>query len=121
MDRKRTHNPDETSGFRNYLRSRLTPAEAFLWKHLKSRKFKGRRFTRQHGIGPYIVDFYCASERLIIELDGEVHNNPAAEGYDEQRTKYLSELGYVVIRFENKWVFERFQAVMDEISDNFNP
>ena len=54
-------------------------------------------------------------------MDGEVHNNPAAEGYDEQRTKYLSELGYVVIRFENKWVFERFQAVMDEISDNFNP
>ena len=74
---------------------------------------------RQHGIGPYIVDFYCASERLIIELDGEVHNNPAAEEYDEKRTKFLAELGYVVIRFENQWVFERLQAVLDEISDNF--
>ena len=113
------HTIKELSGFRKILRANLTPAEAFLWKHLKARKLDGRRFTKQHSIDKYIVDFYCASERLIIELDGEAHNNPAAMQYDEQRTSLFNNLGYKVIRFQNKMVFDHLESVLREIKDNF--
>ncbi|MFS4417295.1 endonuclease domain-containing protein [Maribacter sp. 2307ULW6-5] len=116
---ERVHTKKELSGRRKTLRENLTPAEAFLWKHLKSRKLDGKRFTRQHSIGNYIVDFYCASERLIVELDGEVHMNPSAVEYDAKRTSYLEGMGYKVIRFENKMVFDNFQSVMMEIRENF--
>ena len=101
------------------LRQSLTPAEAFLWKHLKARQFEGKRFTRQHSIKNYIVDFYCAKERLIIELDGDVHNNENAKEKDEIRTIFLESLGYKVIRFENKMVFENLASVFMEIKKHF--
>ena len=119
MKRPQLHTKKELSEFRKELRRNLTPAEAFLWKYLKSKQFNGKRFVKQHSIGNYIVDFYCASEKLIIELDGEVHQTPNAMEYDEKRTKYLETLGYTVIRFENKMVFDNFQSVMLEIKDNF--
>ena len=118
--KKRLHNLPQASGFRRELRSNLTPAEAYLWYHLKGRKLGGRRFNRQHGIGPYAVDFYCAKEKLIVELDGEVHNNPKAMEYDIRRTAYFTRLGYKVIRFENHWVFDALQTVLDQISNEFN-
>ncbi|WP_194767165.1 endonuclease domain-containing protein [Tamlana sp. I1] len=104
---------------RSDLRQSLTPAEAYLWKHLKSRQFEGRRFNRQHSIKNYIVDFYCSKEKLIIELDGEVHNNALALEKDNERTRFLEGLGFTVIRFENKMVFENLASVFMEIKDNF--
>ncbi|MGB3606688.1 MAG: endonuclease domain-containing protein [Psychroserpens sp.] len=101
------------------LRKTLTPAEAFLWKHIKARQFQGRRFNRQHSINNYIVDFYCAKEKLIIELDGEVHNNEIAQEKDKERSRELESLGYTVIRFENKMVFENLASVFMEMQDNF--
>jgi very-short-patch-repair endonuclease len=109
----------ELARFRSELRSKLTPAEAFLWKQLSSRKLEGRRFTRQHSISKYVVDFYCAAERLIVELDGENHNIPQAMDYDEKRTAFFNNMGYQVIRFENKMVFEHLESVLKEIKDNF--
>ena len=114
------HDRPELKNRRKSLRKSLTPAEAFLWRHLNKRQLEGRKFRRQHSIGPYIVDFYCAKEKLIIELDGEVHNNPMAESYDIKREKYLERLGFSVIRFENKFVFEFLTQVLQEIRDNFN-
>ena len=90
-----------------------------MWKHLKARKLGGRRFTKQHSIRHYIVDFYCSEEKMIVELDGEVHNNPVAEEYDEQRDLYLKNLGYQVLRFENKLVFDDLDLVLTEIKDRF--
>ncbi len=119
MNRPQLHTRKEVREFRRELRNRLTPAEAFLWKHLKNRQFEGRRFTKQHSIGIYIVDFYCPLEKLIIELDGEVHNNPIAQDYDEKRTHYLNGIGYKILRFENKMVFENLDSVLMEIKDNF--
>lgn len=119
LKRPQLHSKKELSNFRKELREKLTPAEAFLWKHLKSKKLEGRRFTRQHSIGLFIVDFYCASEKLVIELDGEVHLTPNAMENDEKRTQYLENLGYRVIRFENKMVFDNFQSVIREIKDYF--
>ena len=111
---------------RNYLRKyrksnrkSLTPAEAVLWNYLKRRKLDGRKFRRQHSIGNYIVDFYCANEKLIVELDGQVHQNLAAEVRDQKRTEYLENMGFKVIRFENKIVLNHLEEVLLEIRDNF--
>ena len=119
MSKQNTHSKTELKPFRNELRKKLTPSEAFLWTYLKTRQLHNKRFTKQHSISNYIVDFYCASEKLIIELDGEVHNNPVAQTYDLNRTTELKELGYTVIRFENKMVFENLASVLKEIKDNF--
>ena len=117
--KKRIHNRKELENNRKKLRKNLTPAEAFLWRHLKSKKLHGRRFNRQHSIKNYIVDFYCASEKLVIELDGAVHNTPQAQEYDAKRTQVINELGYTVIRFENKMVFENLESVLSEITEHF--
>ncbi len=119
MKPQKTHNKKELLEKRKKLRSNLTPAEAFLWTHLKTKQLEDRKFVKQHSIGNYIVDFYCASEKLIIELDGEVHNNSTAAKYDEKRTKYLNSLNFTVIRFENKMVFDYLPSVLQEIKQSF--
>ena len=85
----------------------------------QKKQLEGRRFTKQNSIGNYVTDFYCATEKLIVELDGEVRLNPAAEEYDNQRTSYFEEIGFQVIRFENKMVFENLQSVLMVIKDSF--
>ncbi len=73
MSRQRIHNRIELKTFRKKLRNHSTSAEAVLWTYLKHRQLDGRKFRRQYSIGNYIVDFYCAEEQLVIELDGEDH------------------------------------------------
>ena len=104
---------------RKKLRKNLTSAEATLWKYLQRKQLKGRKFRRQHSIENFIVDFYCASEKLIVELDGAVHLDVAQQNYDEERTQNLEKLGFTVIRFENKLVFEDKERVLNKISGNF--
>ncbi|WP_439651153.1 endonuclease domain-containing protein [Pontibacter harenae] len=79
-----------------------------------------RKFRRQHSVGNFILDFYCPSEHLAIELDGQVHQHAAAEQADIERDQALQELGIKVIRFENKEVFNNLQAVLHEISGCFS-
>lgn len=105
--------------YRKSLRNNATPAERFLWKELKNKQLDGRRFLRQHSILNYIVDFYCPSEKLIIELDGDVHFNEEVQEYDAKRTKELEALDFTVIRFENKMVFELLPSVLRDIKSNF--
>ena len=74
MDRRRLiHNAHPTNEKRRKLRKNLTPAEARLWLHLKESKLDGKKFRRQHAIGPYVAAFYCPECRVIIELDGAGH------------------------------------------------
>ncbi len=120
MSKQNVHSRKELQELRRQLRKKLTPAEAYLWSHLKTRQLQNRRFTKQHSIGNYIVDFYCAAEKLVIELDGEVHNSPEAQEYDIKRTRYFESLGYKVIRFENKMVFDFLPSLLKEIQDNFS-
>ncbi|MEO9512659.1 MAG: DUF559 domain-containing protein [Flavobacteriaceae bacterium] len=115
----RIHNKPTLKQFRKDLRKNLTPSEAFLWKQLQGKKLDGRKFRRQHSIDNYIADFYCASEQLIIELDGQVHFNPVAQEKDLIRTKHLENLGFTVIRFENKMVFKNLPSVLQEIREHF--
>ena len=119
MKSKKLHDKPASKDNRKALRKNLTPAEAFLWKHLQSKKLNGRKFRRQHGIDNFIVDFYCSKENLIIELDGEVHMNTTAQEYDKIRAQHLENHGFTVLRFENKMVFENLSSVLQEIKDNF--
>ncbi len=105
--------------FRKKLRADLTPAEARLWSMLKNSQLEGRKFRRQHSFSGYILDFYCSSEKLGIELDGEVHFNERAAQYDYERTLFLKYFGIRVLRFDNKSVFESPEWVLDSIRRTF--
>lgn len=104
---------------RKELRNNATSAEAFLWKYLSKSKLRGRKFRRQQSIENFVVDFYCPFEKLIIELDGEYHNRPEAMEKDLKRDKRLEKLGFTVLRFENKLVFDDLDGVLKTISANF--
>ncbi len=112
----RLHNRPHQTPARRHLRTHGTPAEARLWTLLRERQVAGYRFQRQFGIGPFIVDFYCRSARLAVELDGGVHDLPAQAAYDAERTAALGRLGVRVLRFENRLVFERPEAVAGAIA-----
>lgn len=113
------HNHKYLEERRKELRKSLTPAEAELWKSLQRKQLKTRKFRRQHSIKNFIVDFYCASEKLIIELDGAVHLDFSQQNYDYERTQVLEGLGFKVIRFENKLIFENLSEVLENIASNF--
>ena len=104
---------------RKKLRNNSTPAEAFLWKYLKRSQLGGRKFRRQHSIENFIVDFYCSSEKLIIELDGEVHFEAGQFEKDLKRDERLNVLGFKVLRFENQFVFDFLPMVLKIIKSNF--
>jgi very-short-patch-repair endonuclease len=75
----------------------------------------GRKFRRQHSIGNYIADFYCPEEKLVIELDGEGHFWEEGIQSDATKSIYFHKLGIKVIRFENKWLFEDIDYVLNGI------
>jgi very-short-patch-repair endonuclease len=97
------------------LRRDPTPAERKLWfDFLRDCPAK---FTRQKPLANYIADFYCASQRLVIELDGHSHFNDSAEDYDRRRTADLASRGLTVLRFTNLEVTEQFEGVCQRIRD----
>lgn len=114
------HSRIELKPRRKELRHNETDAEKRLWIFLKNKQLKGRKFTRQHSIDKYVVDFYCFSERLIIELDGEHHKEEDQRKYDEERTKLLEILGHKVIRFSNMDVLFSTDSVLRKIEKEFN-
>jgi very-short-patch-repair endonuclease len=115
----RTNNLKDFKAQRKALRNQATPAEALLWKGLQRSQLEGRKFRRQHGIGPYVLDFYCPAEKLCVELDGQMHLEHAGVLHDEERTRYLNNLGIKVIRFENSVVFQNPEGVLEEIKTHF--
>ena len=90
-----------------------SPAEAKLWKVLRNYHVDGRKFRRQHPIGPYIVDFYCHEVGLVVELDGRSHD--AQIDYDAARTAWLESEGYRVVRFANAQVMGDVVSVVEGI------
>ena len=114
------HSIPRLSDRRSTLRNNSTSAEKYLWNSLKSKKLLGRKFRRQHSIGSYIVDFYCASENLIIELDGEVHNHPDQISYDRRRDAFLKKLGFKILRVNNELVFCNVMEVLRLITARFD-
>ena len=105
MSYEQIHNKKQLEDQRKHLRKNLTSAEATLWTLLKGKQLEGRKFRRQHSVGYYVLDFYCPSEKLTIELDGQHHFTEDGMKHDEERTKYINSLNIRVIRFENEEVF----------------
>ena len=98
------------------MRKEPTDAEAALWELLRDKKL-GDKFRRQHLIDDFIVDFVCLSKNLVIEVDGGYHNDFTQKEYDQQRTLYLNEKGFKVIRFTNEEVLGNTEAVLTKIKD----
>ena len=113
------HNLSSTKQMRRKLRAALTPAEAALWRALQKSQVHNRKFRRQHSVGPYVVDFYCPAEKLVIELDGAAHDSPGAVMSDEKRTAFLISAGLKILRIENRHVFENLDGVIEQIAQQF--
>ncbi|WP_421222864.1 endonuclease domain-containing protein [Aeromonas enteropelogenes] len=102
----------ESNAFAKHLRHNSTLAEQRLWQQLRNRRLAGLKFRRQMPIGPYVVDFICLEQGLVIEVDGSQHNEPENQQYDEARTAYLNQAGLKVIRVWNNNVLGRMEAVL---------
>lgn len=108
-------NTRENKELRKELRNNQPKAEQVLWHRLKAKRFLDIKFRRQHGIGPFIVDFYCTEFKFAIEIDGDSHFNEEAIKKDNSRTAYLEKEGIEVIRFTNTDVYKNIEWVMEEI------
>lgn len=109
------YNKLELKDRRRNLRRNQTEAEKLLWQRLRNKQLNDLKFFRQYSVGAYILDFYCPTLKLAIELDGGQHGMPEALAYDEARTKYLNELGIEVMRFWNADVIKGIDEVLMEI------
>ena len=102
------------------LRNKSTLSEVLLWNQLKARKMKGYQFMRQKRIDDFIVDFFCSKLNLVIEIDGESHDNKISE--DQIRQRKLETLGLSVLRFNDKDVKRNLRGVLTALEnwiDNF--
>jgi very-short-patch-repair endonuclease len=97
------------------LRRRSTAAERVLWEWLRDRRFDGHKFRRQHPIGPFIADFFCAEAALVIELDGEIHNEPARVERDGLRDQAMLGHRLTVLRIRNEDLLINPDAVKEKI------
>jgi len=97
----------------------MPKAEAIIWSHLKNKQRLGKRFLRQFSVGSFILDFYCPSLKLAIEIDGDTHFlGEKSAKYDLSREKYLNQFGITVLRYTNYDVYNSLDAVifdMDEV------
>jgi very-short-patch-repair endonuclease len=103
--------PSRSRRFAQELRQAQTNAELRLWERLRSSRLAGLKFRRQHPVPPYVLDFYCESEKLAVELDGSQHTDVA----DAQRTQFLAKRGIKILRFWDNDVFSNFEAVLSSI------
>lgn len=103
------------TGFARELRQRETHAERLLWKALRGGRLDGLKFRRQHPVGRYFADFACESSRLIIELDGGVHDQDGTHLNDYVRQHEIEALGWFVLRFRNERVTGALDTVLDAI------
>jgi very-short-patch-repair endonuclease len=92
------------------LRSRSTNPERMLWHYLRNRRLAGLKFYRQQPIGPFIADYVCREQRLIIELDGESHRDRGV--YDRERERFLRDQNYVVLRLANDDILHDIESVL---------
>jgi very-short-patch-repair endonuclease len=102
------------------LRNEATPAERILWRYLREKQLDGFKFRRQFVIEPYIVDFYCHPARLVIELDGNIHDDPEVQARDIDRQQWLEAQGFRVLRFQNRDVLHNIEGVIETIRSHLS-
>lgn len=113
------HNLKTYKALRKILRNNATPHEIILWNRLKGSQL-GCKFRRQHSIGGYIVDFCCPEEKIAVELDSSQHAEESAECYDQERTRFLQNLGFRVLRFWNNEINVNIDGVLVKIEETLN-
>jgi len=96
------------------MRKALTPVELKLWGALRGDQVVGLRFRRQHRVGSFIGDFFCHSAKLVVEVDGDSHDERAE--YDNKRTYWISQRGLRVLRFTNEEVLRNLDGVLEAIA-----
>jgi very-short-patch-repair endonuclease len=106
---------------RRELRRNQTDAERALWAEVRNQQFFGMRFFRQYSIGPYILDFYCPTVKLAVELDGGQHNQGDNMEYDAARSEYLKAQGIDVMRFWNNEVLLEYTGRFVQTGTEGNP
>ena len=111
--------PNDSTQFARTLRHNQTDTERELWHLLRGRELAGYKFRRQVPLGPYIADFVCLSNRLIVELDGGQHGEQAT--YDTERTRWLEAQNFRVLRFWNDQIFEEQESVLATILSGLTP
>ena len=94
------------------LRRGETESERVLWEALRDRRLRGRKFRRQHAIGPFVVDFYCATERLVIEIDGSVHDDPVHIVADTSRQQAVESADIRFVRIKSELVLTDLPAAL---------
>ncbi len=97
------------------LRDTETEAEKLLWEQLRAKKVNGFKFRRQHAIERFIADFYCHKAKLVIEVDGRIHNKPEVKERDINRTAEIEKYGIKIIRLTNKEILEDLENVLEKI------
>jgi len=115
----RIRTPEAIQASARLLRREMTPAEEALWERLRDRQLCGHKFRRQHPLGGFVADFYCAASRLVIELDGAVHDSLGER--DAARTAELNAHGYRVLRFRNGEVLGNMERVLAAITEALTP
>jgi very-short-patch-repair endonuclease len=100
------------------MRTNPTEAENILWHYLRDGKLRKYKFRRQHSLGQYIVDFYCNTAKLVIEVDGPIHKYQAEE--DKIKQEYLESHEYKVLRFSNEAVINSIGNVLSQITSFLN-
>ncbi len=96
-------------------RRQQTPAEKKLWEALRDRRLAGLKFRRQHPFQQFILDAFCVEHQLEVEVDGEVHDDPAQAAHDAERTGFLQARGIRVLRFKNEGIESNFEDVLRRI------
>lgn len=107
-----------------YLRRKKTKVEKILWSRLRNRQVDGLKFRRQHPIGYFVPDFYCHEIKLIIEPEGEIHDEKEQKEYDKLRKELIDIWGYKIIEFKNKEIYYNINKVIQticEISKELKP
>lgn len=97
------------------LRKNMTEAEKLLWTELRRNRFYGYYFRRQHPINQFIADFYCHKARLVIEVDGEIHNKTEQQEYDEGRSYEIQKWDITILRFTNDEIKTDISKVLSKI------
>ena len=116
MDKKKLFNFSQYEIRRKELRKNQTEPEKRFWQAARGKQL-GVKFRRQQGIGHYIVDFYCAEQALVIELDGDSHFSDEGKAYDLERDNFLRAKGLRVLRFTNQQVMKELEAVLAVVID----
>jgi very-short-patch-repair endonuclease len=106
----------DTFRFAEQMRKNMTAAEQLLWENLKQNKLLGFRFKPQHPVKKFIADFYCHKAKLVVEIDGDIHNTDSIKEHDKNRSYELENLELKVIRFSNYEVINRTTWVLEQIA-----